>query len=261
MYNEAQLILKQRSDQYTESHVSNKKQIDGSVLGDLVYCSSCEKKMTYTTTSGSRKTADGSTHHYVYGRFVCPGSALNRYDCSGQSTYSSNKMEKTVNAYLYKCFKSLKSENQIAKLEEKHRKKEYALQKRIRVMKYDLEKENEDYDNLIMLIPKSLMHPEKYSAEVISKRLSVAKKKIEKQTKKLEELNEQRKIQARKKKTIRQKYEKLKSMAEQFDVADVDHNKMIVLDLIEKIYAGKGTGNSYDVQVQLNEEYSELISL
>lgn len=50
-------------------------------------------------------------------------------------------------------------------------------------------------------------------------------------------------------------------MAEQFDVADVDHNKMIVLDLIEKIYAGKGTGNSYDVQVQLNEEYSELISL
>lgn len=128
-------------------------------------------------------------------------------------------------------------------------------------MKYDLEKENEDYDNLIMLIPKSLMHPEKYSAEVISKRLSVAKKKIEKQTKKLEELNEQRKIQARKKKTIRQKYEKLKSMAEQFDVADVDHNKMIVLDLIEKIYAGKGTGNSYDVQVQLNEEYSELISL
>lgn len=112
-----------------------------------------------------------------------------------------------------------------------------------------------------MLIPKSLMHPEKYSAEVISKRLSVAKKKIEKQTKKLEELNEQRKIQARKKKTIRQKYEKLKSMAEQFDVADVDHNKMIVLDLIEKIYAGKGTGNSYDVQVQLNEEYSELISL
>lgn len=38
-------------------------------------------------------------------------------------------------------------------------------------MKYDLEKENEDYDNLIMLIPKSLMHPEKYSAEVISKRL------------------------------------------------------------------------------------------
>lgn len=128
-------------------------------------------------------------------------------------------------------------------------------------MKYDLEKENEDYDNLIMLIPKSLMYPEKYSAEVISKRLSVAKKKIEKQTKKLEELNEQRKIQARKKKTIRQKYEKLKSMAEQFDVADVDHNKMIVLDLIEKIYAGKGTGNSYDVQVQLNEEYSELISL
>ncbi len=128
-------------------------------------------------------------------------------------------------------------------------------------MKYDLEKENEDYDNLIMLIPKSLMHPEKYSAEVISKRLSVAKKKIEKQTKKLEELNEQRKIQARKKKTIRQKYEKLKSMAEQFDVADVDHNKMIVLDLIEKIYAGKGTGNSYDIQVQLNEEYSELISL
>lgn len=166
-----------------------------------------------------------------------------------------------MNAYLYKCFKSLKSENQIAKLEEKHRKKEYALQKRIRVMKYDLEKENEDYDNLIMLIPKSLMHPEKYSAEVISKRLSVAKKKIEKQTKKLEELNEQRKIQARKKKTIRQKYEKLKSMAEQFDVADVDHNKMIVLDLIEKIYAGKGTGNSYDIQVQLNEEYSELISL
>ena len=74
-------------------------------------------------------------------------------------------------------------------------------------MKYDLEKENEDYDNLIMLIPKLLMHPEKYSAEVISKRLSVAKKKIEKQTKKLEELNEQRKIQARKKKTIRQKYE------------------------------------------------------
>ena len=128
-------------------------------------------------------------------------------------------------------------------------------------MKYDLEKENEDYDNLIMLIPKSLMHPEKYSAEVISKRLSVAKKKIEKQTKKLEELNEQRKIQAQKKKTIRQKYEKLKSMAEQFDVADVDHNKMIVLDLIEKIYAGKGTSNSYDVQVQLNEEYSELISL
>ena len=49
--------------------------------------------------------------------------------------------------------------------------------------------------------------------------------------------------------------------AEQFDVADGDHNKMIVLDLIEKIYAGKGTGNSYDVQVQLNEEYSELISL
>lgn len=47
-----------------------------------------------------------------------------------------------------------------------------------------------------MLIPKSLMHPEKYSAEVISKRLSVAKKKIEKQTKKPEELNEQRKIQA-----------------------------------------------------------------
>lgn len=128
-------------------------------------------------------------------------------------------------------------------------------------MKYDLEKENEDYDNLIMLIPKSLMYPEKYSAEVISKRLSVAKKKIEKQTKKLEELNEQRKIQARKKKTIRQKYEKLKSMAEQFDVADVDHNKMIVLDLIEKIYAGKGIGNSYDIQVQLNEEYSELISL
>ena len=128
-------------------------------------------------------------------------------------------------------------------------------------MKYDLEKENEDYDNLITLIPESLMHPEKYSAEVISKRLSVAKKKIEKQTKKLEELNEQRKIQARKKKTIRQKYEKLKSMAEQFDVADVDHNKMIVHDLIEKIYAGKGTGNSYDIQVQLNEEYSELISL
>lgn len=47
-------------------------------------------------------------------------------------------------------------------------------------------------------------------------------------------------------------------MAEQFDVADVDQ---IVLDLIEKIYAGNGTGNSYDVQVQLNEEYSELISL
>jgi hypothetical protein len=33
------------------------------------------------------------------------------------------------------------------------------------------------------------------------------------------------------------------------------------MGMLEKIYAGKGTGSSYDVQVQLNEEYSELISL
>lgn len=71
--------------------------------------------------------------------------------------------------------------------------------------------------------------------------------KIEKQTKKLEELNEQRRIQTRSKKTIRQRYEKLKSMAEQFDAEDVNRNKSIVLDLIEKIYAGKGTGSKYDV--------------
>ena len=260
LYNEAQLILRQRSEQYKESHISNISQVNGSVLSDLVYCSSCSKKLIYTTTSGSRKTADGSTQHYVYGRFICAGSALNRYACSGQGTYSSNKLEKIVNAYLYKCFKSMKSENQITKLEEKHRKREYVLQKRIRVMKYDLEKENEEYDNLIMLIPKSLMNPAEYSAEDISKRLSVVKKKIEKQTKKLEELNEQRIIQTRSKKTIRQRYEKLKSMAEQFDAEDVNRNKSIVLDLIEKIYAGKGTGSKYDVQVQLNEDYSELIS-
>ena len=105
------------------------------------------------------------------------------------------------------------------------------------------------------------MNPAEYSAEDISKRLSVAKKNKEKLTKKLEELNEQRKIQTRCKKTIRQRYEKLKSMAVQFDAEDVNQNEMIVFDLIEKIYAGKGTGSSYDVQVQLNEAYSELISL
>ena len=52
----------------------------------------------------------------------------------------------------------MKAEKQIEKLEEKHRKREYALQKRIRIMKYDLEKENEEYDNLIMLIPKATPH-------------------------------------------------------------------------------------------------------
>ncbi|MBU5473199.1 recombinase family protein [Roseburia sp. MSJ-14] len=257
-YNKAQIIIQQRAERHA---VKNSKEAQQSLLPDVVYCSSCGKKMIYTTTSGYRTDAKGNKRQYVYGRYICPGSALKRTDCKGQGTYSSNKLEKTVIAYLNMCFKMIKTVEQINKMKAKCRRKDKKLRYDIKILEEGLDTHQVRIKGLHRLLPLYLMGKCPFDVKDVSAAIHEEQVLISKMEQKQNKITAERKNNNTLLKAIARRYSYLLECASDFGSASNEQKREIIEDLIDYIKVGKGVGSKYDTEIHLSGTYKEFFSI
>lgn len=200
-----------------------------------IRCGHCGSPLTTTYNYKVWMIKDGTEKRKLRVKYRCSGKALGKTNCDGQTIYAQDRIETAVLDEIYKYLEQLKKIDlapQIEKIKNKNVDAEIIEIKNLQ----NLNEEN--YQELAVLhkeVPKSLLGKSKFSKELLTQLLNEKEKEIQETSIKISELENKIKNNKFEVDEMKQLQNWIPVWKEEFEQADVDKKKMMLVNLIEEV--------------------------
>ncbi|WP_422660438.1 recombinase family protein [Paenibacillus sp. EC2-1] len=192
VWERVQEIRKKRNPKVYSSDDNNQMNTRGSLLFiGLARCGCCKSRLTTTTFVNKYKTADGQIVKYNHNKsYRCSGKLQGKTECTGQSTFSANKLEKSILKridYYIENLKEIDISNQI----EIFKKKIVNIdQKQIKINQENIEQSYVELSILNAEVPNSLCGKSSFKPELLNNLIEEKNNEIEVLNSKLAKLEQ-----------------------------------------------------------------------
>ena len=186
---------------------------------------------------------------------MCCNKARSRGACDGQSTYVSERIDRTIYTIIREQLARIKIKAKSIALEKRYQTElaEMKLQKRT------AEHENKQWkERLVQLsteISKSLIGESDFTPDMLSMAIDNAKSELQKAEDALVQLNYRLNNSQGAMKKLDFYYEQFRSWAEEFEDASMEQRKMIICQLVREIRISRG----YEMDITLDMNYEQFL--
>ena len=257
IFEQAQEILRQRqvnSDEKTQISLNSKSL---TLLSGNVYCAHCGQKLYPNSYIDTYKTKDGSVHNTERRyRYMCPGKALHRNDCTGQTVYSAKRVETAVLDTLRQCFSKIQSTPKDKAIEKRYKAMVSQLKREIKRLETENNSIERKLRELTEEIASALLGDSKFTPDVLSMAIENTKKKLNDNCSLLAEKRHQLSRKEDEMGKIDYHYDQFRSWADEFESATPERKKMIICTLFKEINVGKG----YEIEILMNSSYEQFVA-
>lgn len=256
VFDEAQKILEQRKYTNEKKTQLARTAKSSTMLGGNICCAHCGKKLCANSFVDRYTTKDGTTHDGGRRfRYLCSGKAMKRNECDGQSVYSAAKVDEIVLDALHKCFDKIKATPKDAAIEKKYRTQISQIKTEIKRLNKETETLKRKLGELTEEIANSLLGDSKFTPDVLSMAIENTKGKIADNVQRIAEKQNQLNDKETDMSKIDYYYEEFVSLADEFDNAPAERQRMIICKLFKEILVGKG----YSVQILMDSSYEQFL--
>lgn len=253
----AQEILKQRKYKQDEKTQLSKKAKSSTLLGGNIYCAHCGQKLCANSYMDKYKTKDGEWHNSVRRyRYLCPGAAMNRRQCDGQTVYTAHLVDSVVIEVLHECFKKIKVTPKDAAIEKRYKAQISEIKLDIKKLEKEVENLKRKLRELSAEIANALLGDSKFTEDALALAIATTKDRIEEQTAVLEEKRSQLDNKQADVLKLDYYYEQFVSWADEFDNASQERKRMILCTLFKEISVGK----DYKIEILMDNSYQQFIA-
>lgn len=256
VWEKVQEIREKRNPKAYDSETNAQMNTKGSLLFiGLARCGCCGSRLTSTTFVNKYKAADGQIIKYNHNKsYRCSGKLQGKAECTGQSTFSANKIEKIIlkqiDCYLDNL-QRIDFANQIELFKKKNVNED---QKQLKNLQKKVEDAYQELSILNAEVPKSIMGKSSFKPELLNnlieeKDRDIEEFKIELTT--LEKKVNEKKVEVSEMESLR---EYIPVWKEVFNKVSNEKKKMILGILIESIFVSKK-----EIKINLNIRLREFL--
>lgn len=144
----------------------------------LIHCGTCGNPLTTTWNKKKYTHKDGTEVEYRSAKYRCSGKALQKVNCSGQTTYSHLRLEGVVLDEVFSYLDRLEKVDLTEKIKSFSTKNAVQEGKELQKFKKKLDVEQANYSKYKAEVIKVLSGESKFSSEILSELIEQTKQKI-----------------------------------------------------------------------------------
>lgn len=220
------------------------------LFGGFAFCGHCKSAMSITTNKKAGKVR-------VFYR--CVGKAFNRVECTGQTTYSKERIENSVLMQIYEYIETLKEIDYTSEIMKYNEDKTNRLEKEYSKNQKIVNEIEEEIVALNIEIGKVLINKSKFTQESLSQAIEVKKKEMEEakeEMKKAEDAIQKCIITIDDLKTLQ---ETIPKWQQEFEISSFERKKMLLAMIIDKIEIYRDS-ISLNIKVNLQDMLNNWLS-
>lgn len=238
LFQAAQEITKQRSGKCEETRHIPLNIRGTSLLAGNVFCGHCGARLSLTTNGQGRPRSDGTDTVRV--RYVCQTKTRKHEPCGGQTGYTKHILDGMINDIVHEIFRKVKSLTKAEILGTSHAAKigEYkAIAKRTQ---REYQKAEKELQGLKQEVVKAVTGNSAFPVELLSNLVTETEQKCG--TLKLAYEEAQRNVEQSEviMQELQVKYNQFIDWSNIYDTANIETQKMIVAQLIERVDVFRG---------------------
>lgn len=238
LFQAAQEITKQRSGKYEDTRHIPLNIRGTSLLAGNVFCGHCGARLSLTTNGKGRPRSDGTDAVRV--RYVCQTKTRKHEPCGGQTGYTKHILDGMINDIVHDIFRKVKSLSKVEILGTSHAARigEYkAIAKRAQ---REYQKAEKELQGLKQEVVKAVTGNSAFPVELLSSLVQEAEQKCG--TLKLAYEEAQRNVEQSEviMQELQVKYNQFIDWSNVYDTANIETQKMIVAQLIERVDVFRG---------------------
>ncbi|MCK6075567.1 zinc ribbon domain-containing protein [Paenibacillus silvae] len=139
------------------------------LLTGIARCGCCNSRLTSTTFVNKYKAANGEIRRYNQNKsYRCTGKLQGKTDCTGQATFSSNKVERQVMKQVNNYLNQLKTIDFSSKIDSIKRNTLNEKEKKIKKLQSILEEHYNELSVLNAEVPKSIMGKSAFKPKMLN---------------------------------------------------------------------------------------------
>lgn len=250
-FERAQKIMEARTLKHNDIPFNTKGK---ALLSGKAYCGHCGSKLVLTT-SGGRPVSDGTRSVRI--RYGCHNKVRHSQDCTGQSGYSTPKLDALVEKAVLILFSKIRAipENELIFAQYQQQREVCSL--RLKQANARYEEKSKELASYKAEVYKAIQETSALDKDILSELISDTKKALESIKQEME--NAQTALQdcERMAAEIKQNYNRVISWAEMYNGSSFEAKKMILAQLIDRVTVWRG----YKLEINFNVTYEEFGSV
>ena len=238
LFQAAQEITKQRSGKYEDTRHIPLNIRGTSILAGNVFCGHCGARLSLTTNGKGRPRSDGTDAVRV--RYICQTKTRKHEPCGGQTGYTKHILDGMINDIVHDIFRKVKSLSKAEILGTSHAARigEYkAIAKRAQ---REYQKAEKELQGLKQEVVKAVTGNSAFPVELLSSLVQETEQKCG--TLKLAYEEAQQNVEQSEivMQELQVKYDQFIDWSNVYDTANIETQKMIVAQLIERVDVFRG---------------------
>ena len=254
VFEKAQEIRLQRSNEYEPQRQLPLQTKGKSLLSGNIFCEACGGRLSLTTNNRKYAKSDGTQAIYKRVKYICFNKSRKITPCDGQSGYTSQKLDDIISMLLLDLFKNVKGTPEKDLMEKRYQSDLAIAAGKLKAAKAEAKKLEISLKTLQDEVVGAIMGTSKFDSGVLNdlikqtgEKLAVANDEVIRYE--LEMGSKQKSMSE-----IKVQYRNLVSWADIFSDSDMEVKKMIVAYLIESIKVSRG----YEVEVKFHVAYEQF---
>jgi DNA invertase Pin-like site-specific DNA recombinase len=219
------------------------------LLNGKVYCADCGSRLI--VTSNNRTYLENGVHQkrLVY---VCYRKANRLSECNGQTTYSSRRVDRSVDEVIRHILLGMKNVPKNEVISSGLKKKQYEYEVRYKAAQRECVKAEADLDNLKSEVLKSIRGESKFSPDLLGELIS----QTEMQVRDLNDVCDKIRNEVNEGKIhieeMHAMYDDVISWSELYQTSDLPTRKMIVANLVNRVEVARDCVLHIDLNIDLS---------
>jgi len=254
IFNKAQKIREQRTNEYASQRRIPLRTNGQSLLSGNIFCAGCGGRLSLTTAGKSYTKKDGTYVENKKIRYTCYNKSRKICDCNGQTGYTMSKLDGIISELLVGLFDNVRDIPERELIEKRYYADLSVCKNKLKGAREELKKHADSLKTLQGEVINAIQGTSKFESGLLNDLISQTKEKIsvvedEIQVYELELANKEQlmtKIQSQCKNLI--------NWADIFQDSNKETKKMIASYLIESVKVGRG----YEIDVKFHVAYEQF---
>ena len=251
-FSAAQEILARRAEKDADKRDIALRTQSKTLLNGVLYCSTCGKRLMATSTNDNYTRKDGTKVRNLKPRYVCYNKS--HQQGNGQKAFLAERLDNAAREIIKSYLARIKETPKDKALESRYRKK-LAEQKKIhRALLTEVERQKKRLESLMSEVAKSLTGESTFSPDILNQSIEATRLEISQTNEKLGECEAAMENKETAYNHLDIYYKQFQSWADEFDGATTDEQKMIITQLVRKIYVS----DNYKMEFVFNINYDQF---
>lgn len=239
-----------------QPHSAIPRNIKGSaLLVGNIFCAHCGNRLTLTTSGGRpQRNEAGEMVRTMRPRYQCHYKVRHPGECSGQSGYDVNKLDRIIDEIIVRKFQEVTAASEAEILSAQHEKELELARIRVETVKESLQKKQKDLEDFKAETLKVIRGTSKLSIDLLNSLVAETEGQVRQIEAQLADAEHQYSDMIQSSENLRSEYDQLLTWADLYKKSSFEAKKMIVSQFIKAVYVGR----DYDIDIEFNVSFDDF---